>query len=49
MINVVTEATPNPATLKFIPGCPVMLEGTANFASPDMADQAPLARPAVLH
>lgn len=44
MINVVTEATPNPATLKFIPGCPVMLEGTANFASPDMADQAPLAR-----
>ena len=44
MINVVTEATPNPATLKFIPGCPVMSEGTANFASPDMADHAPLAR-----
>tara|TARA_R110002072_G_scaffold98992_16_gene217858 strand:- start:1871 stop:2425 length:555 start_codon:yes stop_codon:yes gene_type:complete len=43
MINVVTEATPNPATLKFIPGCPVMASGTANFASPDMADKAPLA------
>lgn len=44
MINVVTEATPNPATLKFIPGCPVMLAGTANFASQDMAEKAPLAR-----
>lgn len=43
MINVVTEATPNPATLKFIPGCPVMMAGTANFASPDMAEKAPLA------
>lgn len=43
MINVVTEATPNPATLKFIPGCPVMTTGTANFASPDMAEKAPLA------
>jgi Fe-S cluster biogenesis protein NfuA len=44
MINVVTEATPNPATLKFIPGCPVMTQGTANFASPDTAAKAPLAR-----
>ena len=44
MINVVTEATPNPATLKFIPGCPVMMTGTANFASADMAEKAPLAR-----
>lgn len=43
MINVVTESTPNPATLKFIPGCPVMITGTANFASPDTADKAPLA------
>ena len=43
MINVVTEATPNPATLKFIPGCPVMTAGTVNFASPDMAEKAPLA------
>lgn len=43
MINVVTEETPNPATLKFIPGCQVMMTGTANFASPDMAEKAPLA------
>ena len=43
MINVLTETTPNPATLKFLPGCPVMLTGTANYASADMAKDAPLA------
>lgn len=43
MINVQTETTPNPATLKFLPGCPVMASGTANFASADMAAGAPLA------
>lgn len=43
MINVSTETTPNPATLKFLPGCPVMASGTANFASADMATGAPLA------
>ncbi len=43
MINVLTETTPNPATLKFLPGCPVMLTGTANYASADMATGAPLA------
>ena len=43
MINVVTEPTSNPATLKFIPGCPVMESGTANYASSDMAAGAPLA------
>jgi hypothetical protein len=26
-----TESTPNPATLKFLPGCPVVEKGTANF------------------
>ena len=26
-----TEATPNPATLKFLPGREVLLEGTADF------------------
>jgi hypothetical protein len=26
-----TEQTPNPATLKFLPGCTVMETGTANF------------------
>lgn len=43
MINVLTEATPNPATLKFLPGCSVMASGTANYASADMAAGAPLA------
>ena len=28
-----TEITPNPATLKFLPGCDVMGEGTANFTA----------------
>jgi Fe-S cluster biogenesis protein NfuA len=43
MINIQTERTPNPATLKFIPGCTVMASGTANYASADMATDAPLA------
>jgi Fe-S cluster biogenesis protein NfuA len=44
MVNVIVESTPNPATLKFLPGCSVMETGTANFASPEMADKAPLVR-----
>ena len=39
-----TEATPNPATLKFIPGKPVMGEGTADFRDADAATRSPLAR-----
>jgi len=38
-----TEATPNPATLKFLPGRLVMGSGTADFASPDSAGRSPLA------
>ena len=38
-----TESTPNPATLKFLPGNPVMETGTANFAAPDEASRSPLA------
>ena len=39
-----TEGTPNPATLKFIPGCDVMgRAGTANFTSAEMAIRSPLA------
>jgi Fe-S cluster biogenesis protein NfuA len=39
-----TEATPNPATLKFIPGQPVLTAGTRDFRDPDTAQQAsPLA------
>ena len=38
-----TESTPNPATLKFIPGKPVMQSGTADFADEESADRSPLA------
>ena len=40
-----TESTPNPATLKFLPGCEVMSAGgTANFVNSAEADRSPLAR-----
>ncbi|RDI62184.1 NifU family protein [Microvirga subterranea] len=39
-----TEATPNPATLKFLPGRVVMPEGTFEARTPDAADASPLAR-----
>jgi Fe-S cluster biogenesis protein NfuA len=39
-----TEQTPNPATLKFLPGRVVMPSGTASFADPDAAGHSPLAR-----
>jgi len=38
-----TEQTPNPATLKFLPGRPVMTSGTANFTSAEAARTSPLA------
>ncbi len=38
-----TEGTPNPATLKFLPGRYVMGAGTADFASPNSAERSPLA------
>ena len=38
-----TEGTPNPATLKFLPGRTVMSEGTADFAAADFAVRSPLA------
>jgi Fe-S cluster biogenesis protein NfuA len=38
-----TETTPNPATLKFLPGCAVMDAGTRDFATPEEADASPLA------
>jgi Fe-S cluster biogenesis protein NfuA len=38
-----TEQTPNPATLKFLPGRPVMTSGTANFTSLEAARVSPLA------
>jgi Fe-S cluster biogenesis protein NfuA len=38
-----TEHTPNPATLKFIPGRPVLGEGTADYRSKEEAAPSPLA------
>lgn len=38
-----TETTPNPATLKFLPGRAVMDAGTRDFASPEEAGISPLA------
>ncbi len=39
-----TEATPNPATLKFLPGRPVMSSGTLDIRAPEGAARSPLAR-----
>lgn len=39
-----TEATPNPATVKFLPGRAVMPVGTADFRNHDDAARSPLAR-----
>ncbi|GAA3727369.1 NifU family protein [Sphingorhabdus rigui] len=38
-----TELTPNPATIKFLPGRAVMENGTRDFASPEEAEASPLA------
>lgn len=38
-----TELTPNPATIKFLPGREVMGAGTRDFASPEEAEGSPLA------
>ncbi|WP_231471761.1 NifU family protein [Novosphingobium sp. CECT 9465] len=39
-----TETTPNPATLKFLPGELVMATGTREFTSPEAAEASPLAQ-----
>jgi Fe-S cluster biogenesis protein NfuA len=38
-----TETTPNPATIKFLPGERVMEAGTRDFAAPEEAEASPLA------
>jgi len=38
-----TESTPNPATLKFLPGLTVLENGTADFPSAEGAEKSPLA------
>lgn len=39
-----TEATPNPSTVKFLPGCEVSPAGPLEFHSVEEASHAPLAR-----
>jgi Fe-S cluster biogenesis protein NfuA len=39
-----TEATPNPATLKFLPGRPVLPQGTLDIRDAEGAGQSPLAQ-----
>src|SRR5437762_8200132 len=38
-----TETTPNPATLKFLPGLEVMAEGTVDFPDAQSGQRSPLA------
>ena len=38
-----TEDTPNPETLKFIPGDIILKTGTADFSSKEVASDSPLA------
>jgi Fe-S cluster biogenesis protein NfuA len=39
-----TESTPNPATLKFLPGQTVLEVGTADFPNAEAAEKSPLAK-----
>ncbi|MXO73660.1 NifU family protein [Altererythrobacter aerius] len=39
-----TETTPNPASMKFLPGRQVMPAGTREFADPEAAEASPLAQ-----
>lgn len=39
-----TETTPNPMSLKFLPGQQVMAAGTREFATPEAAEASPLAQ-----
>ena len=39
-----TETTPNPSSLKFLPGRQVMTAGTREFATPEAAEASPLAQ-----
>ncbi len=44
LMFIETETTPNPATLKFLPGEQVMATGTREFTSPEAAEASPLAQ-----
>ena len=38
------EPTPNPLTLKFLPGCPVIKEGTIFYQNESQTSNSPLAK-----
>ena len=42
-MNIKTEITPNPSSLKFLPGQAVMEKGTADFRNMEEANRSPLA------
>jgi len=42
-VFIQTEETPNPATVKFLPGCEVAGATTADFPEPESAGRSPLA------
>ncbi len=44
-----TEATPNPATLKFLPGGPVLENGSREIQNEEEARVSPLASALVRH
>jgi Fe-S cluster biogenesis protein NfuA len=43
LMFIQTESTPNPATLKFLPGCTVLESGALEFRSREEASASPLA------
>lgn len=44
MVLIQTENTENPATMKFVPGRPVLKAGTVDFGDQESAARSPLAR-----
>ncbi len=44
LMFIETETTPNPSSLKFLPGREVMPDGTREFATPEAAEASPLAQ-----
>ena len=43
-----TEATPNPLTMKFIPGMSIMAQGTVYYTAPEQAKTSPQTIQAIL-
>lgn len=47
-LSIQTQDTPNPQSLKFLPGKPVLGTGTIDFPSPSSAGSSTLARLCIL-